>query len=585
MNRIPEIADRVLETDVLIVGGGGAALRAAIEAAKANVAITVVVKGPLGKCGATLTAGTDIDIDSTSICDLIGLPGDRRDSPAIFFEDLVMEGKYVNDQRLVDVHVSEGPRRIKELVDWGMKVWGPERAAGHRYARGVLSTGLEVEKALLGQVRKLKDHIKIVEDTMVTDLLTYQGKVVGATGVDLRTGQFLVFKAKTVILATGGGQRIYPYTTAPEEMTGDGQAMAFRAGAELMDLQFVQFLTSTFLFPPTSTVSVNPFLIRGAWLLNRNGQRFMSKWDAENGEATTRDFVAIGIMNEILEGRGWGDDRGSWVYLSLRHLPENMIDDLYTFGQELLANGTTASLVGKEFFDNLKKNAIPAFPCSHFFCGGIRINTECEASTPGLYAAGEVAGGLNGSNRLSGNAITQIVVQGARAGKSAAEYALKAGAPEVDDLQVEGFRREAFAPIERKDGVRPIHLKRRIQKLAYENVGVLRDGQRLENAIEEIQKIKKESMQIFTQAKNLTYNLEWVDALQVKNMLLTLEMIARSALMRTESRGVHYRRDYPREDNKNWLKNIVLRRAGKEMQLETVPVAVTKFSLPRKEDD
>jgi succinate dehydrogenase/fumarate reductase flavoprotein subunit len=580
MSQLSAVADKIIETDVLTVGGGGASLRAAIEAAKANIKVMIATKGRLGKSGATVAAGTDIDIDSRSICDLIGLPGDRRDSPDIFFEDIVMEGKYVNNQKLVEVHVNEGPFRIRELVDWGMKVWGPERAAGHRYARGLLSTGVEVQKALMNGVKESANHIEIFEDTIVTDLLTNKGRVVGAVGLNIREGEFVVFKAKAVILATGGGQRIYPYSTAPEEMTGDGQAMAYRAGAELLDMQFVQFLTSTFLHPPTTSISLNPFLIRGAWLLNRNGQRFMYKWDPERAEGTTRDFVAIGIMNEILEGRGWSDQKGSWVYFSMRHLPENMIDEIYNLGEKILAS-TITTIVGKEFFENLKKNAIPAFPASHFFCGGIRINENCETNLPGLYAAGEVAGGLNGSNRISGNAVTQIVVQGARAGKSAAQTALKDSAHDIDIAQVKSLRKKVFEPIERTDGVRPIPLKKQIQKLAYERVGVLRDGEGLKYALQQIEKMKNDSTKIYTETKTLRYNLEWADALQVGNMLLTLEMIARSAMARTESRGVHYRRDYPNTDNVNWLKNIVLRRVSDKMTLETVPATITKFSPQR----
>jgi len=574
----PSIAERTLDTDVLIVGSEGAGSRAAIEAAKNGARVTIATKGRFTKCGATVTAGTDIDIDSRSICDLLGLPGDRRDTPQTFFEDIVEEGKYLNDQRLVEVHVNEGPQRIKELVDWGMKVWGPQRAAGHRYNRGVLSTGIEVMRALRNEVSRHKDRVSILDDTMVTDLLTRNGRVSGALGIDLRKGELIVFRVPSVILATGGAQRIYPYSTAPEELTGDGQAMAYRIGADLIDMQFVQFLTSTFLFPPVTTVSLNPLLVRGSWLLNKHGERFMFKWDPEHGESTTRDFVAIGIANEILEGRGWGDEKGSWVMFSMKHLPDDFVDEIANLGEKILAS-TLVKMVGKGFFENLKRNSVPAFPASHFFCGGIRVDVDGRSSIPGLFAAGEVSGGLNGSNRISGNAITQIVVQGTRAGRAAAEFSKKTSGTEPEREQLERAKDRILAPIRREEGVSPLEIKRRLQKLAHEKVGVVRDADGLEQAVQVLGKMREESLRMMAKDKNPVYNIEWIEALQVENMLTVLEMIARSALMRNESRGVHYRRDFPKRDDANWLKHIVIRKAGETMSLETCPLVMTRVKL------
>jgi len=573
---LTEIPERTCDTDVLIVGSEGAGSRAAIEAAKNGAHSIVATKGRFTKCGATITAGTDIDIDSRSICDLLGLPGDRRDTPQTFFEDIIMEGKYLNDQRLVEVHVDEGPKRIKELVDWGMRVWGPQKAAGHRYNRGVLSTGLEVMKALRNEASKYKDFVSIFENVMVNELLVSSGRICGALGIDLHKGELIIFRTPTVILATGGAQRIYPYSTAPEELTGDGQAMAYRIGAELLDMQFVQFLTSTFLFPPVTTVSINPLLVRGGWLLNTHGARFMLKWDPEKGETTTRDYVAIGIMNEILEGRGWGDEKGSWVKFSMRHLPEDYIDGIAEQGEKILAS-TLVKIVGKQFFDNLKHTSIPAFPASHFFCGGIRVDVDARTNVPGLFAAGEVSGGLNGSNRISGNAITQIVVQGARAGKAAADYVKKSPRANLESGELEKAKARILAPMLRNEGVSAIDLKRRMQKVALEKVGVVRDETGLKEALQALTEMRKESHRTMAKDKSPVYNIEWIEALQVDNMLAVLEMIARSALMRTESRGVHYRRDFPKSDDSNWLRHIVLKKRDEEMTLDTAPVVITRM--------
>ncbi|OGD44842.1 hypothetical protein A3K79_03445 [Candidatus Bathyarchaeota archaeon RBG_13_46_16b] len=563
-------SESVFSTDVLIIGSEGAGARAAIEAARHDVDVICVTKGFVAKSGATLTAGTDIDVDSRSISEVIGMEGDVRDSKETFLEDVIIEGDYVNDQVIVERHVEDAPIRIKELIDWGMKVWGPTLAPGHRYPRGIYSTGVEVAKALVSQLRKCGDRIKLMENIMITDLLTSGRNIAGAVGINLCSGEFILFKTKAVILATGGGQRIYPYSTAPEELTGDGQAIAYRAGAELMDMQFVQFLTSTFRFPPITTMSVNPLLVTGVWLLNNRGDRFMRFWDPSRLESSTRDVVASAIMNEIVEGRGWEDERGGWVYMSLKHMPDNIIDDF----------ANKSFQFPKEFWDNLKQNAIPCFSASHFFCGGIAINEDCETSIKGLYAAGEVAAGLNGANRLSGNAITQTQVQGAIAGRVAAEHALNAKQEEIDSDQLNNIKEEIFSPLERKEGSNAIQLKRRIQKLAWENIGVVRQGQWLEKALKDVDDLKKECSEIAVRTQTRVYNREWLDALQIRNMIQVFEMIARGALMRTESRGVHYRKDYPNTDNDQWLKNIVFKQVKSDMQLSTRPVKITRFKPP-----
>lgn len=565
-----KVSEKFFAADLLIIGSEGAGARAAIEAAKYNISVICVTKGFLAKSGATLTAGTDIDVDSKSITELIGMVGDVRDSKDLFLEDVVIEGDYVNDQSIVERHVEDAAVRIKELIDWGMKAWGPTLAPGHRYPRGIFSTGVEVAKALVRQLRKCSPPVQLMQNIMITDLLTSGNSVTGAAGIDLCSGEFVVFKAKAIIIATGGGQRIYPYSTAPEELTGDGLAMAYRAGAELMDVQFVQFLTSTFRYPPITTMSVNPLLVAGVWLLNNRGDRFMRFWDSARMESSTRDVVASAIMNEIVEGRGWEDERGGWVYMSLKHMPDNIIDDF----------ALKSFQIPREFWEGMKRNAIPCFSASHFFCGGIAINENCEASLEGLYAAGEVAAGLNGANRLSGNAITQTQVQGAIAGKMAAEYAQKTKQGNIENTQLETIKTTLFSPLERMDGSNAIQLKRQIQKLSWENIGVVRQGQWIENALKEIDQLKKECSQIAVQTKTRIYNREWLDALQVRNMIEVAEMVARGALMRTESRGVHYRKDFPVTDNDQWLKNIIFRQVNDNMQLTTRPVKITKFEPP-----
>jgi succinate dehydrogenase/fumarate reductase flavoprotein subunit len=570
IQKLREVADRIIETDVLIIGSEGAGGRAAIEAANYGVRVAVVTKGPVTKTGATLTAGTDIDADGKRICELCGLPADERDTKETFFEDMLIEGRYINQQRIVERHVEDSAIRIKELMDWGMRI-SPEKpvgwAPGHSFRRGVMSTGREVCKALVRGLQMFGKQIEYFEHVMAIDLLTNEGKVVGAAAVDLNSGEFLVFPAKAVVLATGGGLKIYPFTTGNQELTGDGHAMARRVGAEFIDAQQVQFLTTTFHHPPVSVRSINPILNISPWLLNRFGERFMVKYDPERLERSTRDMIAIGIMREIWDRKGFADDLGSYVYLSIKHLPENFVDQWQR----------RDSLYSREFIEHLKKNAVPAFSSSHFYCGGIRINERCETNVPGLYAAGEVTGACHGANRLSGNAVTQVVVQGQWAGEAATEHALKTPQLEINPKQVEEIRENVYAPLERKEGVNSTQLKRKIQKMAYADVGVIKTGSRLESAIKEIQRIKTEVPTVYTAYKGKAYNRPWIDALEIRNMLDALEVIARSALYRTESRGNHYRVDHTESDDRNWLKNVIAKDVDGEVKIWTEPLVLTEL--------
>jgi len=295
-----------MRTDVLVIGSEAAGARAAIAVCEQGVNVVIVTKGRMSMSGATVTAIAGIAIDRRSTKELLDLPGDTEDSPDAFFDDIVTEGKYINNQKLVEVAVNEGPLRVKELADWGMKInsFSERPGPGHRFPRDVRTTGRQIVRAL----GKKSAGIKVIEDMMVTDLITLDGRVVGAVGLDLRRGEFAVILAKAVVLATGGGQTVYPITTAPEELTGDGQAIAFRAGAKLVDMEMVQFHPFDLIFPPAWKGIGFPFSIimgiKGAWLLNKRGERFMAKWDPKRMENNTRDVLSIAIMNEVLEGQG-----------------------------------------------------------------------------------------------------------------------------------------------------------------------------------------------------------------------------------------------------------------------------------------
>ncbi len=584
MAALEKIADRMVETDVLIVGSEGAGSPAALEAIKHGVKATVVTKGSqIGRSGATVTGDADFDVDSRSLHDRFGLKeADPRDSKEIFFEDMLKGGKYLNNQKLVEVHVDEAPDRLMDLLNWGVKIDGLIHASGHSYPRGVVIPGTKLMPPLRRAV--MGTEVQLVCYTMITELLTNKGRVVGAIGVNGATGEMIVFKAKAVVLCTGGAMRMYPYTTAPEELTGDGTAMAYRAGAELVDMEFPMFLPGAFPWPPAVKGVDIPFQLStagyvGGWMLNKNGDRFMRHWDPVRFEWTTRDIASVAMMTEILAGRG-GPHGG--VYVSLKHLPDNLIEHLEEWMPPefyLFYGGFRM----KDYLPDLKREAIESVPASHFFNGGIRINERCETSLPGLFAAGEVTGGVHGANRLSGNAFTEMVLWGHRSGRFAAEYAKGSPEVEVDKGQLEALKEKTLAPLERKGGASQAELRKRLQEVAWEKAGVIRDAGSLEEALAEFVRTKEEELpRVSVRAKERVFNREWMQVLELENMLLTMEMVCRASLNRKESRGALYRRDYPNTDNVNWLKNqIVSQREGK-MEIRNEPVVVTRIEPPRK---
>lgn len=571
----------MLTTDVLIIGSEGSGARAAIAAHDAGADVLVVTKGRSGKSGATITALADIDVDSRSAKELLGLPGNSNDSQEIFFEDILKEGKYLNNQKLLELHVAEAPLRVKELMDWGLKVKDLIHTPGHQYPRGVYTSGADIMKTLVRQVRMRK--IKILEDTMVVDLLTSGGVVIGALGLNLRNGEFVPLSAKATIIATGGGMMVYPIQTAPEELTGDGQAIAYRAGAELIDMEMVQFHPCDLLWPPAWRGIGFPFTIGPSagldvWLLNKYGQRFMSKWDPERMEKTTRDILSIAIMTEVLEGRG---TPSGGVYMSLTHLPYNLVDYFLEWFSKRGVLGPNWKYQGFNFgelMEKVKKGyAMEVGPACHFFMGGIRVNEKCETSLPGLYAIGEVAGGTHGANRLSGNACTQIFVQGARGGENAAGYSRREGRVELDEKQIGRIEQRLLRYLRNDGGPRPFKVRKELQKVAWEKAGIIRDGSFLKDVLKWVWEFKMYGIpRLSTGATERQYNREWMEAIQLDSLVIILEAIAKSALLREESRGAHYRKDF-KELNKDWLRNIIVKNDQGEMISFTQPIVTTRW--------
>jgi fumarate reductase (CoM/CoB) subunit A len=574
-----------MQTDVLIIGSEAAGARAAIELADRKLKVLMVTKSIMAKSAVTIKA-------VFSVSGAFGF-ADPRDNPEEHMKDTVVAGRYLNNQKLVEIVTAEGPERLDELGNWGVK-WdkAPDgrylqvKMYGHSYPRSLavgFGVGVEWMRVLKKEVAR-RPLITLKNDLFVTNYFkSDHGAVNGALAIDIRSGDLVVIKAKAILDATGGGMYLYRTNSATPESTGDGYAMGYRTGAELMDMEFVQFYPIQMYYPPTlredqgTPAFVRTFL-RGK-LYNLYGERFMRRYDPEHMELADRDVLARAIFMEIKQGRG--TPHGG-VWLDASYLPAKIIE---TVIDKMAPNWTLRGINLLKYGIDLRKDPLEVGPVAHFFCGGFRVNKRWETNIPGFFAAGEVVGGANGANRLPGNALEETQVSAVIAGKSAAEYVQRISLAEIDGGQIEAEKRRVSKVFENPSdvGVRPIKLIRELQNLMWDNVGVLRNGKELEKAVEEIERIRKEELpRISIPLKSRIYNRDWIESLELANMLDVGEMIARSALFRTESRGCHYRDDFPKP-SRDWLKNIILKKEDSRMALQTHPVVVTKIPLSVEE--
>lgn len=567
----------MIETDVLVLGSGGAGLRSAMAAADAGGRVLLATKGQLGRCGATLTSSADVAVDGRSIRELLGLPGHPQDSMQAYYEDIVAAGKRINRGPLVAALVEEAPVRVRELAEWGLKMSGPNQGPGHRFPRSLKVKGLSLARLLEKEVRRRA--IRVLDEVLITHLLKREGRINGAFGVDLQTGELLTIQAGAVIMATGGGQAVYPRRTAPAELTGDGCALALQAGAALADMEMIQWLPCTLIDPPIWQGLQLPWLLGpqsriDAWLLNCYGERFMSAWDPIRMERATRDVVAIAIAKEIMAGRG--TPRGG-VYLSWAHLPANLLDNLVRQGKtHVQPDWTYQGFDFREFAERVRRGeAAEVAPACHYFMGGVEIDADCATCVPGLYAAGETSAGAHGANRLSGCGVPEFLVHGVRAGRAAVAFAVRNPPPPVEPLQADGPREEVLRPLGRSSGPRPAEIRERLQALAWERVGLVRDRQGLTAALAELGQLEQAMDQSACGHRGRRYNLEWVTALVNRNVARVIRAIAVSALFREESRGAHYRDDFP-GPGEGWEHQSVTVSARPDLQVSGKPLAVQR---------
>jgi succinate dehydrogenase flavoprotein subunit len=558
------------EHDVLIIGAGGAGLCAAIEALGQGASVGVVCKSLLGKAHTVMAEG-GIAAAMANV--------DRADDWRTHFRDTMRGGKFLNNWRMAQLHAQEAPDRIRDLEQWGALFDRTsdgqilQRAfGGHTYKRLCHvgdRTGLEMIRTL--QDRGVALGIDVYMECAVTRLLKDGDRVAGAFGYWREQGRFVVFKAKSVVLATGGIGKIYKITSNSWEYTADGMALAYEAGAELKDMEFVQFHPTGMVWPPGVQGILVTEAVRGEGgiLRNKNGERFMEKYDPKRMELSTRDVVARAIYTEVREGRG-SEHGGAFLDISQKpaEYVKKKLPSMYHQFLELADVDIT-------------KGPMEVGPTCHYVMGGVRVDPETAASTvSGLYAAGEVAAGLHGANRLGGNSLSDLLVFGRRAGMAAAQSAKKVRQATIDQTQVDMAEREMLAPFQNGNGESPYAIHRDLQETMQKLVGIFRVEADLQQALQELEKLKERARRMHVDGSRM-FNPGWHLSYDLQSMLTISEAVTRSALARRESRGAHSRIDYPSLDSTWGKQNNVISSQNGAMKLRQEPVPAMPEELQK----
>jgi succinate dehydrogenase / fumarate reductase flavoprotein subunit len=582
-----------IDHDVLVIGAGGAGLRAAIEAASHGVSVGLVCKSLLGKAHTVMAEG--------GVAASLGNVDDR-DGWQVHVTDTLRGGQYVNNWRMAELHAKEAPERVRELEAWGAlfdrttdgKIL-QRNFGGHRYPRLAHvgdRTGLEM-------IRTLQDHgihqgMDVHMEVTVVALHKRDGRVCGALAYDRERGRFRLFRAKAIVLATGGIGRAFTITSNSWEYTGDGHALAYRAGAALQDMEFIQFHPTGMVWPP----SVRGILVtegvrgEGGILLNSEGRRFMfddipdaykaqtadspeEGWRYVTGdkearrppELLTRDHVARCIVREVREGRG--SPHGgvfldiAWIKTHLPKAADHIRRKLPSMYHQFKALADI----------DITTTPMEVGPTTHYMMGGVRVDGDTQMSTvPGLFAAGEVAAGLHGANRLGGNSLSDLIVFGKRAGEHAALFAKGCAALDPDAGEVSEEVRKALAPFDRPGGENPYAIQSDLQRMMQDQVGIVRQEGEMRQAVEGLRSLGDRARRVGVTGHR-EYNPGWHTAIDLTHLLTVSEAVVRSALERRESRGGHFREDYPEKDPASGSINFIVQQGSDgEMQVRSKPV-------------
>ena len=559
-----------LSTDVLVIGAGGAGMYAAIAAARGGASVILLDKGQVGRGGATIMAQMTV---------AVALGQQEPDSVALHLEDTLRAGRGLCNEELAALVCADGPKRIVEMESWGTR-WARENghikqemAPGHSVKRccyvDFLNTGPAVAATLRRKVSQLL-AIRRVSNLAAVEVLTRDNRAIGAVALNLLDGALVTIQANAVVLAAGGLTKLFERNSASANMGGEAYALALWAGAELIDMEFVQFFPIGHLAPRLvgmDPIMWDPFRYKlGGKLLNGNFEEFINRYGSTDfGQYNaTRDIAAYAILKETEAGRG--TPHGG-AYLDFRHIPEAQLRG--AFGpvvDRLLANGI-----------DLTRTPVEVGPMAHYHMGGVRVDVNMQACVEGLYAAGEAVGGANGANRLSGNAITEAFVFGARAGSVAAEKAQRAAAGWDESLADESRQRlEQFCGNSRSDGATPVALQAELQTLMWKQVGPFRTGDKLAAALARIEHMQKEDLTRLHIGAARRFNLDLHDAFELRAMLATAEGVVRSALARGESRGAHQREDFPNTDALCLKNQVVELEAGELLTRWVAPVRLDR---------
>ena len=531
-----------ISTDVLIIGSGGAGSRAAIEVDNAGLKATIVSKGLSFRSGCTGMAEGGYNAVFKTV--------DKDDSIEAHINDTLKGGSFLNDKKLVEILVNESPQRLIDLENYGALFDRKENGeidqrpfGGQSFRRTCYQgdrTGAELLNALKEEI--IRRDIECIEEVMITSLVTDDDQVIGATGLNLKDSSLIYFKAKSVILASGGAGQLYPVTSNTFQKNGDGYAIAYKAGAQLVDMEQIQFHPTGMIAPESKKGVLVTEAVRaeGGKLMNKDGERFMSKYAPEKMELATRDVVARSIYQEIIEGRG---TENGGVYLDISHLDDDYIDEKLE----------TMVLQFENVGVDIKHGPIEVAPTAHHFMGGLKIKEDTSTSLKNLFGAGEVCGGVHGANRLGGNALADTQVFGKIAGVSASQ-ASKDCELKTNDEQVEK-EAERIESLIKKGSIKPKEFKNNIKNLMWEKVAIVRDEKTLNEALAELQQMQKDLDKMDVKDTS-QYNSDLVTALEVINMVEICILTVKSAILRRESRGAHFRSDFP-ESKDEWKKSIV----------------------------
>ena len=543
----------IVPCDVLVIGGGGSGLRAAIAAKQRGVDVVVVSKSRVGY-------GNNTFISKGTFAAATGWR-DSRDNPDVHLKDSIIGGRFINDRKILKLVTQEAVSQIEFLQRCGVRFYerggglGVVHTPGHsypRHVRGRNRSGRDFIIPLRAYAERI--GVRFMDRAFITRLIISRGRIAGATGI-ARDGVFSAFSASCIVLATGGFARTYLHNNNAAGITGDGHTLAFELGVPLRDMEFIQFYPTALGALGSRLFLYEAFVFQaGAVLRNAFGDDIIAKYGLNDPMAMTRDRLTRAIMQEILEGRGVTGG----LIVDLSTVPE---EELTALRQLLPSTGTQG------------ENELIVSPTAHFCMGGISIDENAETIVPGLFAAGEVCAGVHGANRLGGNALSEVFSMGGVAGERAAQKALESDQPDLPEKEVlaEKERLESFISAGGEDLQ---ELRRDLKDVMWRKAGIIRDEEGLKAALERTRVIaaclRKVHVKDYRELRRY---------LELENMVLLSEMVCRAALLRTESRGAHYRTDYPEEDNGNWLKNILIRKEGKEIRLTAVPVPTEALFL------